>query len=88
MQGVNIARTLIASANLLLPDEPTSALNSESTAVVVKMLREVKRKTTMIGIFHDLSVVRQVADRVVVMNNNRMVGTKTPEDIPGSSTSD
>ena len=53
MQGVNIARALIASANLLL-DEPTSALNPESTAVVFKMLREVKRKTTMVGIFHDL----------------------------------
>lgn len=63
MQGVNIARALIASANLLLPDEPTSALNPESTAVVVKMLREVKRKTTRIG-------------------------TKTPEDFPGSSTDD
>ena len=48
-QRVNIARALIASANLLLLDEPTSALNSESTAVVVKMLREVKRNTTMIG---------------------------------------
>ncbi len=51
---MNIARALIASANLLLPDETTSALNPESTAVVVRMLREVKRKTTMIGI----SVVR------------------------------
>lgn len=51
---MNIARALIASANLLLPDEPTSALNPESTAVVVKMLREIKHKTTRIGIFHDL----------------------------------
>jgi alpha-D-ribose 1-methylphosphonate 5-triphosphate synthase subunit PhnL len=85
---VNIARTLIASANLLLPDEPTSALNSESTAVVVKMLREVKRKTTMIGIFHDWSVVRKVAYRVIVVKNNQMVGTGTPGDIPGSGTGD
>lgn len=81
---MNIARALIASANLLLPDETTSALNPESTAVVVRMLREVKRKTTMIGI----SVVRQVAEWVVVMNNNRMVGTKTPGDILGSGTHD
>jgi ABC-type polar amino acid transport system ATPase subunit len=88
MQGVNIARTLIASANLLLLDEPTSALNPESTAVVVKMLRELKGKTTMIRIFHDLSMEREVADRVVVMNINRMVGTKTPGDILGSSTGD
>ncbi|MCD4767910.1 MAG: hypothetical protein K8R34_15560 [Methanosarcinales archaeon] len=81
---MNIARALIASANLLLPDETTSALNPESTAVVVRMLREVKRKTTMIGI----SVVRQVAEWVVVMNNNRIVGTKTPGDILGSGTHD
>ncbi|MCD4809191.1 MAG: hypothetical protein K8R17_13540 [Methanosarcinales archaeon] len=81
---MNIARALIASANLLLPDETTSALNLESTAVVVRMLREVKRKTTMIGI----SVVRQVAEWVVVMNNNRIVGTKTPGDILGSGTHD
>ncbi|MCD4815597.1 MAG: hypothetical protein K8R06_09075 [Methanosarcinales archaeon] len=81
---MNIARALIASANLLLPDETTSALNPESTAVVVRMLREVKRKTTMIGI----SVVRQVAEWVVVMNNNRMVGTKTPGDILGSGIRD
>ncbi|MCD4799135.1 MAG: hypothetical protein K8R19_09030 [Methanosarcinales archaeon] len=81
---MNIARALIASANLLLPDETTSALNPESTAVVVRMLREVKRKTTMIGI----SVVRQVAEWVVVMNNNRIVGTKTPGDILGSGIRD
>jgi len=87
-QRVNIARALIVSANLLLLDEPTSALDPESTAVVVKMLSEVKGKTTMIGIFHDLSVVRKVADRVIVMKNNRIVGTGTPEDILDSSTSD
>ena len=56
--------------------------------VVVKMLRELKGKTTIIGIFHDLYVVREVADRVIVMKNKRMVGTKTPEDIPGSGTGD
>ena len=68
-QRVNITRTLIASANLLLPDEPGSAIYTESTVVVVKMLRELKGKTTMTGIFHDRSVVREVADRVIVMKN-------------------
>ena len=56
--------------------------------VVVKMLRELKGKTTIIGIFHNLYVVREVADRVIVMKNKRMVGTKTPEDIPGGGTGD
>ena len=57
-QRVNVARALIASANLLLLDEPTSALGPASAEVVFKMFNEVKRKTTMIGKFHDRYVVR------------------------------
>jgi alpha-D-ribose 1-methylphosphonate 5-triphosphate synthase subunit PhnL len=64
-QRVNIARAVIWKPRLLLLDEPTASLDSQATAVVMEILRELKEEgTTMIGIFHRRDLIRKITDRV------------------------
>lgn len=64
-QRVNIARAVIWKPRLLLLDEPTASLDSEATAVVLEILRELKEEgTTMIGIFHQQDMIRRITDRL------------------------
>jgi len=72
-QRINIARALVARPRLLLADEPTSALDSRNTARTIETLLAARSHgMTMIGVFHDLDLIEQIADRVVVMNNGRI----------------
>jgi alpha-D-ribose 1-methylphosphonate 5-triphosphate synthase subunit PhnL len=63
-QRVNIARALIAPPQLLLLDEPTSALDATNHETLLELLRETHRAgATIVGTFHDLNIVRRLADR-------------------------
>lgn len=81
-QSVAIARAIHFDARILIMDEPTAALGPQETAQVADLVKELKK--TGIGIFlisHDIHDVFDLADRVHVMKNGKLVGTARCEDV-------
>jgi D-methionine transport system ATP-binding protein len=74
-QRVGIARALAASPELLLSDEATSALDPETTTSILALLKDINRKLglTILLITHEMSVIRAITDRVVVLDHGKIV---------------
>ncbi|WP_083438787.1 methionine ABC transporter ATP-binding protein [Herbaspirillum autotrophicum] len=74
-QRVGIARALVHSPDLLLCDEATSALDPETTQSILALLRDINRRLglTIILITHELDVVREICDRVAVLDRGQIV---------------
>ncbi|MBB3243268.1 D-methionine transport system ATP-binding protein [Pseudomonas sp. Tn43] len=74
-QRVGIARALVHDPQILLCDEATSALDPETTQSILGLLREINQRLglTIVLITHEMAVIRDICDRVVVLEHGRVV---------------
>lgn len=74
-QRVAIARALAADPKILLCDEATSALDPQTTSSILKLLKDINRRfgITIVIITHQMSVVREVCNRVAIMKEGQVV---------------
>lgn len=84
-QRAMIAQALILEPKLLIADEPTTALDVTTQAQVLKLIRELQqsRSTSVLFITHDFGVVAEIADRVGVMCQGKMVEEGLAKDVLG-----
>ena len=81
-QRVAIARALALSPDVLLFDEPTSALDPEMIGEVLEVMKELADEgMTMYLVTHEMGFAREVADRVLFMDQGRITEEGTPEDV-------
>ncbi len=82
-QRVMIAAAMICEPKLLIADEPTTALDVTIQAQIIELLRDINRqkKTAILFISHDLSLIRRLAERVLVMKDGKIVEEGIVEDV-------
>ena len=82
-QRISIARAVVTEPKLIICDEPVSALDVSVQAQILNLLEDMKERygLTLVFIAHDLAVVKNVSDRVVVMYLGKMCEVGAPESL-------
>ena len=82
---LEIGIALASEPNLLLMDEPTAGMSPEETNATVSLIEDVKEELglTLVLIEHDMEIVFEVSDRIIVLNRGQVIAEGTPEEIQG-----
>ena len=82
-QRIGIARAMVMNPDLIIADEPISALDVSIQAQVINLMKQLQRElgTTYLFIAHDLSMVKYISDEIGVLHLGHMVETGTKEEI-------
>jgi len=78
---VEIAMGLALHPRLLILDEPTQGLSEDEVAAFIALIREIARNTTVLLIEHNMHVVMELAQRITVMQQGRILAEGSPEEI-------
>ena len=86
-QRIAIARALALNPRVLFFDEPTSALDPELTGEILKVIHSLaKENMTMVIVTHEMAFAKEVADRIVFMDDGNIVEEGTPEEVFSKTT--
>lgn len=82
-QRVGIARAMAVNPKVILLDEPTSSLDPELVSGIQDILRNLanEHRRTMIIVTHEIKFAREIADRIIFMDEGRIVEEGTPEEL-------
>ncbi|MCD7854728.1 MAG: ATP-binding cassette domain-containing protein [Clostridiales bacterium] len=82
-QRVGIARAIATQPDIIMCDEATSALDPETTKSILQLIKEINQnlKVTVIIITHEMEVIKQVCDRVAVLDSGSVVETGSVSDV-------
>ncbi len=81
-QRIGIGRALATDPKVILFDEPTSALDPELIGEVVDIIKKTtERQSTMIIVTHEMSLAREISDRILFMDHGDIVAEGSPEDL-------
>ena len=80
MQRVAIARALINNPDILLADEPTGALDSETSVQVMDLLKEIAKDRLVIMVTHNPELAEQYSTRIINLHDGNLVGDSNPFD--------
>ena len=80
-RALEIGITIAGGADVIMLDEPTAGMSNTETDYIVNLIEKVTENKTLIVVEHDMGVVMDISDRVVVLDYGRKIAEGTPEEV-------